>query len=112
MDKHERRMRRKRGIRKDIHGTKIKPRVSVFRSNRHVYVQAIDDDQGKTLYSISDREAGVKCNREGSVAVGEKLAEKMKKGKTLEAVFDRNGYVYHGIVQGIADGLRSSGIKV
>ena len=79
MDKYKRRTRRKQGIRKHIHGTKAKPRVSVYRSNRHIFVQAIDDESGITLCSVSDVEAGVKSNAEGAHTVGEKLAEKLKK---------------------------------
>jgi large subunit ribosomal protein L18 len=112
MDKYERRTRRKKGIRKNIHGTKVKPRVSVYRSNRHIFVQAIDDETGVTLCSVSDVEAGVKRNTEGALNVGEKLAEKLKKGKVQEAVFDRNGFLYHGIVKSVADGVRKGGIRV
>ncbi len=112
MDKYKRRTRRKRGIRKHIGGTKAKPRVSVYRSNRHIFVQAIDDESGITLCSASDVEAGVKSNTEGAHTVGEKLAEKLKKVKVQEAVFDRNGFVYHGIVKSVAEGIRKAGIKV
>ncbi len=112
MDKYERRTRRKKGIRKNIHGTKVKPRVSVYRSNRHIFVQAIDDENRVTLCSASDIEAGVKRNTEGALTVGEKLAEKLKMGKVQEAVFDRNGFLYHGIVKSVADGVRKGGIKV
>ena len=86
MDKYKRRTRRKRGIRKHIGGTKAKPRVSVYRSNRHIFVQAIDDESGITLCSASDVEAGVKSNTEGAHPVGEQLAEKLKKVKVQEAV--------------------------
>ena len=112
MDKYERRSRRKKGIRKHIRGTKTKPRVSVYRSNRHIFVQAIDDESGNTLCSASDVEAGVKSNAEGAHTVGEKIAEKLKKAKVQEAVFDRNGFVYHGIVKSVAEGIRKAGIKV
>jgi large subunit ribosomal protein L18 len=112
MNKDERRTRRKKGIRKNIHGTKVKPRVSVYRSNRHIYVQAIDDEKGVTLCSVSDVETGMKRNTEGALTVGEKLAEKLKKVKVQEAVFDRNGFIYHGIVKSVADGVRKGGIKI
>ena len=112
MDKYKRRTRRKKGIRKQIGGTKVKPRVSVYRSNRHIFVQAIDDEGGITLCSASDVEAGVKSNAEGAHSVGEKLAEKLKKVKVREAVFDRNGFVYHGIVRSVAEGIRKAGIKI
>ena len=112
MDKIRKRTRRKKGIRKNISGTKTMPRVSVYRSNRHIFVQAIDDESGATLCSASDVEAGVKSNTEGAHSVGEKLAEKLKKVKVKEAVFDRNGFVYHGIVKSVAEGIRKAGIKV
>ena len=69
MKKQERRARRKRGIRKKIHGTNAKPRVSVYRSNRHLYVQAIDDDGGVTLCAVTEKEAGAKRTREGAAKV-------------------------------------------
>ena len=112
MKKNERRMRRKKGIRKAIHGSKAKPRITVFRSNKHIYVQAIDDDKGITLCSSSDVEAGVKKNCDGATRLGQKLAEKLKQAKIKQAVFDRNGYIYHGIVKSIAEGVRKDGIRV
>jgi large subunit ribosomal protein L18 len=112
MKKQERRARRKKGIRKKIHGTTTKPRVSVYRSNRHLYVQVIDDDRGVTLCAISEREAGVKRTREGAARVGEMLGQKLKKAKISEAVFDRNAYIYHGVVQSIAEGIRKAGIRM
>jgi large subunit ribosomal protein L18 len=112
MEKHERRTRRKKGIRKKISGTGAKPRVSVYRSNRHLYVQAIDDDRGVTLCAVSDRDASVKCTREGATKVGEMLGAKLKQAKVSEAVFDRNGFVYHGVIQSLAEGIRKAGIKM
>jgi large subunit ribosomal protein L18 len=112
MDKNKRRTRRKKGIRKHISGTKAKPRVSVYRSNRHIFVQAIDDENGMTLCSVSDVETGAKSNTEGAHKVGEKLGEKLKQVKVQEAVFDRNGFVYHGVVKSVAEGIRKAGIKV
>jgi large subunit ribosomal protein L18 len=112
MDKIERRLRRKSGIRKRIRGHAGKPRITVFKSNRHLYVQAVDDDAGHTLGSLSDLEAKVKRNIEGASVMGEKLGGKLKAKKIKEAVFDRNGYVYHGLVRSIAEGLRKSGVKL
>jgi large subunit ribosomal protein L18 len=112
MDKIKRRIRRKKGIRKKIHGSKTKPRLTVFRSNRHIYVQAIDDDKGSTLCSSSDGEAGVKKNCDGALRLGQKMAEKLKEAKVKQVVFDRNGFIYHGIVKSIAEGVRKGGIKV
>jgi large subunit ribosomal protein L18 len=112
MDKLEQRARRKRGIRKRIHGTSDKPRITVFRSNKHLYVQAVDDAVGKTIASSSDLESGVKNNKKGAAAVGEKLAEKLAQVEVQRAVFDRNGYLYHGVVAAVAEGVRKGGIQV
>lgn len=112
MEKRERRLRRKKGIRKKIYGTLEKPRVTVYKSRRHIYVQAIDDDAGNTLSSSSDFAAEIKKNVEGAFVLGNKLAEKLKEKNIKQVTFDRNGYVYHGIVKAIAEGLRKGGVKV
>ncbi|MGQ9615161.1 MAG: 50S ribosomal protein L18 [Spirochaetota bacterium] len=112
MDKIERRLRRKRGIRKKIHGTKTKPRITVTKSNKHLYAQAIDDDAARTLGASSDIGLKVRRNVEFAVKVGENLAAELLKIGIKEAVFDRNGYPYHGLVKSIAEGLRKGGIKV
>jgi large subunit ribosomal protein L18 len=112
MDKIERRFRRKKGIRKNISGTAVKPRITVFRSNKHLYAQAVDDLTGTTIVFSSDRDAKVKRNVEGASAVGEKLAGKLVEKKVKEAVYDRNGYVYHGLVKALADGVRKGGVKM
>jgi large subunit ribosomal protein L18 len=112
MDKKARRQRRKKGIRKKIYGTPQIPRVSVYRSNMNVFVQAIDDTQGLTIAASSSREFGVKANREGASVVGEKFAEKLKKLDVRTTVFDRNGYMYTGLVRAVAEGIRKGGIEV
>jgi large subunit ribosomal protein L18 len=112
MDKIERRLRRKKGIRKNITGTAVKPRITIFRSNKHIYAQAVDDTTGFTLSHSSDFEAKVKRNIKGASAVGEKLAAKLVEKKIKEAVYDRNGYVYHGLVKALADGIRKGGVKL
>jgi len=112
MDKLDRRLRRKRGIRKKIFGTAHKPRITVYKSNRHIYVQAVDDLTGSTIDSCSDSVAKVKCTAENAVTIGEMLASKLLEKKIGEAVFDRNGYLYHGLVKSIAEGIRKGGIKV
>ncbi len=112
MNKHERRLRRKKGIRKKIHGTSGVPRVTVYKSNKHLYLQAVDDDTGKTLLFSSDLKNGVKNNREGARIVGMQAAEKMKKKKITRVVFDRNGNIYHGVVKSVAEGIREGGIKL
>jgi len=105
-------MRRKRGIRKKIHGTSDVPRISVYKSNKHLYVQAIDDDAGKTILFSSDIESSVKNNCEGAKSVGMMVATKMMKKKITRVVFDRNGNIYHGVVKSIAEGIREGGIKL
>ncbi len=112
MNKIERRLRRKKGIRKNIYGIPSKPRITVYRSNKHLYVQAIDDLHGNTLCSSSDFDAGIRKNLKGASAVGLKLAEKLLKKNVKDAIFDRNGYIYHGLVKAVADGVRKGGIKV
>lgn len=112
MNKIERRLRRKKGIRKLIHGTLSKPRISVFKSNRHLYAQAIDDDKGVTLCSASDFDEGIKSDKAGAAALGELLAKKLKDHKIKEAVFDRNGYQYHGLVKAVCEGVRKGGLKL
>lgn len=112
MNKIERRLRRKRGIRKNIFGTNEKPRITVFKSNKHVYVQAIDDQIGRTLAHSSDALAGSKRSKDGAVAVGEKLAAMLLGKEIKQAVFDRNGYLYHGLVKSVAEGIRKGGVKV
>lgn len=112
MNKIERRQRRKKGIRKMIHGTSKKPRVSVFKSNRHLYAQAIDDEEGITICSASDFEEGIRADRNGAAVLGEFLAKRLKEHKIKEVVFDRNGYPYHGIVKAVCEGVRKGGMKV
>jgi large subunit ribosomal protein L18 len=115
-----RRQRRKHHIRKKIQGTSERPRLSVFRSASHIYVQAIDDLSGRTLaYASSLNDAGVtgmieegkgKVGR--SVAVGKAIAQRLQEQNITTAVFDRNGYLYHGRVKAVADGAREGGLKV
>jgi large subunit ribosomal protein L18 len=111
MNKIEKRLRRKRGIRKKIFGTPQTPRITVFKSNKHIYVQAVDDQRGHTLAHSSDAFAGAKKTKEGAALVGEKLAEALKAKEIETAVFDRNGYLYHGLVKALAEGIRKGGIK-
>ncbi len=112
MDKISKRLRRKRGIRKRIYGTSVRPRISVFKSNRHIYVQAIDDDSGSTIGSSSDFDAGVKRNIDGAMTIGQKLAEKLLKKNVKDGVFDRNGFIYCGLIKALCDGIRKGGLKV
>lgn len=116
LSKVERRTRIRRRIRKKIHGTAEKPRLSVFRSNKHIYVQLIDDNKGVTLVSACSREkkiadsAGIK-KTEQAARVGKLLASKCKDKGIEQVVFDRGGYKYHGRVRSLADAAREGGLK-
>lgn len=111
--KIQRRKRIKLGIRRKISGTAERPRLSVFRSNRAIYAQMIDDVKGVTVAAASSKELGkdAALNIETSKEVGKKLAEKAKAAGLETVVFDRNGYPYHGRVRAFAEGVREGGIK-
>jgi large subunit ribosomal protein L18 len=114
--KDEGRERRKRRIRKKISGSGDRPRVSVFRSSKHIYVQAIDDSKGSTLATVSTLSTGVKDSLEGNKtdeakAVGAALAKVLKDKGIEQIIFDRNGYLYHGRVKALAEGAREAGLK-
>jgi large subunit ribosomal protein L18 len=113
-DKRRRRLRRKLHIRKRISGTAVKPRMSIFKSNRHIYVQVIDDNEGTTLASASNMEKDlrdIKANAKDAGRLGQVIGQRLKKKKITQVVFDRNGYAYHGIVKAVADGAREAGIQ-
>lgn len=112
ISKLERRKRIKLGIRRKISGTSGRPRVSVFRSNKGIYGQIIDDIKGVTLAAASSKELGKEgVNVEVSKEVGKKLAEKAKAAGIDSVIFDRNGYPYHGKVKAFAEGAREGGLK-
>jgi large subunit ribosomal protein L18 len=102
-------------IRKKIKGSSARPRLSVYRSNKFIYAQLIDDTTGNTLASASSLEKEVD-NKETKIdqasAVGKLLAERAKLVNISNAVFDRGGYLYHGRVKALADGAREAGIKI
>jgi large subunit ribosomal protein L18 len=108
-----RRERIKAGVRKKISGTTDRPRLSVFRSNRGLFVQVIDDLKGQTVVSVSSNEVGEKTrlNIETSKSVGKKIAEKAIAAGITDIVFDRNGYLYHGNIKALAEGAREGGLK-
>lgn len=106
------RLKRKRGIRRLISGSATKPRVSVFRSNRFFYVQAIDDGSGVTLAAFDGSSKGVRSNKDGAVKAAKEFAATLKSKNIKEVVFDRNGYLYHGVVAAFADELRNNEIKL
>jgi large subunit ribosomal protein L18 len=109
----ERRTRIKQGIRRKLEGTTERPRLSVFRSNKGIYAQIIDDLKGVTLAAASTTELGDKTtlNMESSKSVGKKLAEKAVSSGIASIVFDRNGYLYHGNIKAFAEGAREGGLK-
>jgi len=109
--KSAKRVQRKRRIRAHISGTTAKPRVSVFRSNRYLSVQAIDDTASTTLAAAHSKPLGLKANREGAAKLGESFAQTLKEAGITEIKFDRNGYVYHGVVAAFAEALRANEIK-
>ncbi len=108
------RLHRKKRIRKKISGTADCPRLTVFRSQRHIYAQVIDDSCGRTLVSASTLENGAEPGRSNKTCaqeVGRRLAEKAKAAKIEQVVFDRNGYLYHGRIKALADGAREAGLR-
>lgn len=114
-NKASRRQRIQYRIRKTISGTPARPRLAVFRSNKEIYAQLIDDLNGKTLLSASSREkelASAKGTKiEISKMVGQRVAEKAKEAGIEAVVFDRGGYLYHGRVKSLAEGAREGGLK-
>ncbi|HIY77343.1 MAG TPA: 50S ribosomal protein L18 [Candidatus Sphingobacterium stercorigallinarum] len=111
--KTSRRARIKQGIRKQLSGSTERPRLTVFRSNKGIYAQIIDDTVGKTLISastLSKEFAGSGNKVEQSKAVGKLVAEKAIAAGISKVVFDRNGYLYHGRIKSLADGAREGGL--
>ena len=112
ISKVDRRERIRKGVRRKIKGTEVRPRLSVFRSNKAIYAQIIDDANGHTLASFSSRELGEsKATVDISKNVGITLAQKALEKGIKEIVFDRGGYLYHGKVKALADGAREGGLK-
>jgi large subunit ribosomal protein L18 len=115
LTKQERRYRIKMRIRKIVSGTVEKPRLSVFRSNKQIYAQLINDVTGTTLLAVSSLDKGVSATEgnktQQAALVGKALAEKAKTAGISAVVFDRNGYLYHGRVKQLADAAREGGLK-
>lgn len=111
--KTERRLRIRRGIRNKISGSAERPRLSIFKSNKGIYAQLIDDTNGHTVAASSSTEIGSagKNNVEVSKEVGKKIAEKATGSGIKNIVFDRGGYPYHGKVKALAEGAREGGLK-
>ncbi|MFY0630069.1 MAG: 50S ribosomal protein L18 [Flavobacteriaceae bacterium] len=113
LSKLERRTRIKHRIRKIISGTATKPRLSVYRSNKEIYAQLVDDVNGVTIASVSSRDKEIKASTkaEAATVVGKTIAEKATKAGVETVAFDRNGYLYHGRVKVLADAAREAGLK-
>lgn len=111
------RKRNKAHVRKRISGTETRPRISVFRSANHIYAQAIDDEKGTVIASISsvrketkEKIDGYTGNKAAAGIVGQLLGEELKTKGIESVVFDRNGFLYHGRIKSLADGIREAGL--
>ncbi|MFC7358128.1 50S ribosomal protein L18 [Jejudonia soesokkakensis] len=115
LSKQDRRQRLRFRIRKTISGTEQRPRLAVFRSNKEIYAQLIDDVNGKTITAASSRDKDIdasKANKvEAAKLVGKAIAEKAQKAGVETVSFDRGGYLYHGRVKSLAEGAREGGLK-
>ncbi|HSW68369.1 MAG TPA: 50S ribosomal protein L18 [Bacteroidales bacterium] len=113
--KEFRRKRIKMRVRKVVHGTSQRPRLTVFRSNKQIYAQVVDDLTGHTLISASSRASGIveqkATKTEIAKLVGHRIAEKALAAGIQAVVFDRNGYLYHGRIKSLADAAREAGLK-
>lgn len=111
ISKIQRRNKIKARIRGKISGTAQRPRMTVFRSNKQIYVQLIDDLQGRTLVAASSKGIEEGTKSEIAAKVGENIAKKALEAGITEVVFDRNGYLFHGRVKSLADAARNGGLK-
>ena len=114
VDKDRKRLKRKIHIRKDISGTAERPRMTVFKSNRSLSIQIIDDVKGHTLASASTLEKdlrSIKATVAGAGQLGEVMGKRLLEKNINTVVFDRNGYLYHGLVKAMADGARKAGVQ-
>jgi large subunit ribosomal protein L18 len=116
LTKADRRQRIKYRIRKRLSGSGECPRMTVYRSNKQIYVQLVDDVSGETLVSASSKEKEIASQQVNKIdqakLVGKRIAEKAKEKGIKSVVFDRNGYLYHGRVKNLADAARESGLKI
>jgi large subunit ribosomal protein L18 len=110
----QRRLRRRRRVRAKVRGTAARPRISIFRSNRGIFLQLIDDDSGRTLAAVNwtEPELAKLARMEQATKAGALLAERAKAAGVERAVFDRGGYQYHGRVRAAAEGAREAGLAI
>ena len=114
LEKDRKRLKRKVHIRKKISGTAERPRMTVTRSNRRISIQVIDDAKGHTLASASTLEKdlrAIKANVEGAGQLGEVMGKRLLEKNIKTVVFDRNGYLYHGLIKALAEGTRKAGVQ-
>ena len=113
LSKNDRRQRIKNRIRKIVSGTASQPRLAVFRSNKEIYAQLVNDVDGATIASVSSRNKDIKAStkQEAAAAVGKSIAELATKAGVETVAFDRNGYLYHGRVKVLAEAAREAGLK-
>ena len=115
-DKREARLRRHHRVRKKVRGTAERPRLAVFRSNRHITAQVIDDLTGRTLAAAStveaDQRSGPTANKAAAVTIGRLVAERAKAAGVERVTFDRGGFLYHGRVAAVADAAREAGLEL
>ena len=112
--KRDARIRRHNRVRKHVRGSAERPRLAVFRSNRHVSAQVIDDRSGTTLASASTHESDLRdgsSNKDAAAKVGARVAERAKAAGVSQVVFDRGGFLYHGRVAAVAEGAREAGLE-
>jgi large subunit ribosomal protein L18 len=113
--KNQYRIKRHKRVRAKIKGTKDIPRISVYKSNRHIFVQLVDDKEGKTILSNaikSTKKSALKNNKtKTAAAIGKEFAEKAKEAGVKKVVFDRGGFKYHGRIKALAEGLREGGLE-
>jgi large subunit ribosomal protein L18 len=113
--RHIARLRRHRRVRKKVRGTATPPRLAVFRSNKHIYAQVIDDVAGRTVAAAStmeqDRRAGATGTVDAAKTIGKLVGERARSAGVTSVVFDRGGFRYHGRVAGVADGAREAGLE-
>jgi large subunit ribosomal protein L18 len=114
-DRRRARLRRHRRVRKSVIGSPQRPRVTVFRSARHIYVQVIDDTSGRTIASASTLDASLKgaknAKKDSAARVGTLIAERVKAAGITKVAFDRGGYAYHGRIAALADAAREGGLE-
>jgi large subunit ribosomal protein L18 len=114
LTKQQKRLRRRRRVRSKVHGTAERPRLSVYRSNRGMFAQLVDDDAGRTLAAVNwtEKELRAMDRMEQAKRAGEVLAQRASQAGVQSCVFDRGGYRYHGRVRALAEGAREGGLKL